>query len=239
MVFREYSALKSIIMKRVFSLTMTLAVLMFAMVNIVACGTKEQDGMYNINFSAESPNPKQGKSVLIISASPRRGGNTDMLCDEFMRGAQEAGAKVEKVSLEDYKIDFFREIDTYMQPDSVAKAQARDEAKQVIDKMLRADVMVLASPVYYLNIDGQMKNLIDRTFYCFMQLRDKEFYYITASADVEPYAADCAIEGFRGFVRCLPNPTERGMVKALGMGRKGGVENSVYMQQAYELGKGV
>lgn len=226
-------------MKRVFSLTMTLAVLMFAMVNIVACGTKEQDGMYNINFSAESPNPKQGKSVLIISASPRRGGNTDTLCDEFMRGAQEAGAKVEKISLEDYKIDFFREIDTYMQPDSVAKAQARDEAKQVIDKMLRADVMVLASPVYYLNINGQMKNLIDRTFYCFMQLRDKEFYYITASADVEPYAADCAIEGFRGFVRCLPNPTERGMVKALGMGRKGGVENSVYMQQAYELGKGV
>ena len=226
-------------MKRVFSLTMTLAVLMFAMVNIVACGTKEQDGMYNINFSAESPNPKQGKSVLIISASPRRGGNTDTLCDEFMRGAKEAGAKVEKISLEDYKIDFFREIDTYMQPDSVAKAQARDEAKQVIDKMLRADVMVLASPVYYLNIDGQMKNLIDRTFYCFMQLRDKEFYYITASADVEPYAADCAIEGFRGFVRCLPNPTERGMVKALGMGRKGGVKNSVYMQQAYELGKGV
>lgn len=226
-------------MKRVFSLTMSLAVLIFTLVNLVACGTKEQEGMYNINFSAESPNPKQGKSVLIISASPRRGGNTDTLCDEFMRGAQEAGAKVEKISLEDYKIDFFREIDTYMQPDSVAKATARDDAHIVINKMLRADVMVLASPVYYLNIDGQMKNLIDRTFYCFMQLRDKEFYYITASADVEPYAADCAIEGFRGFVRCLPNPTERGMVKALGMGRKGGAENSVYMQQAYELGKGV
>lgn len=201
--------------------------------------SQESEQMYQINFSAESPNPKQGKSVLIISASPRRGGNTDMLCDEFMRGAVEAGAKVEKLFLDDYNIDFFREIDTYMQPDSVAKAQARDEAKQVIDKMLRADVMVLASPVYYLNIDGQMKNLIDRTFYCFMQLRDKEFYYITASADVEPYAADCAIEGFRGFVRCLPNPTERGMVKALGMGRKGGVEGSAYMQLAYELGKGV
>ena len=226
-------------MKRVFSLTMSLAVLIFTLVNLVACGTKEQEGMYNINFSAESPNPKQGKSVLIISASPRRGGNTDTLCDEFMRGAQETGAKVEKISLEDYKIDFFREIDTYMQPDSVAKATARDDAHIVINKMLRADVMVLASPGYYLNIDGQMKNLIDRTFYCFMQLRDKEFYYITASADVEPYAADCAIEGFRGFVRCLPNPTERGMVKALGMGRKGGVKNSVYMQQAYELGKGV
>lgn len=226
-------------MKKLFVATMAFAAIVAAALCSSCNGNQTDEQMYNINFSAESPNPKQGKSVLIISASPRRGGNTDMLCDEFMRGAVEAGAKVEKLFLDDYNIDFFREIDTYMQPDSVAKAQARDEAKQVIDKMLRADVMVLASPVYYLNIDGQMKNLIDRTFYCFMQLRDKEFYYITASADVEPYAADCAIEGFRGFVRCLPNPTERGMVKALGMGRKGGVEGSVYMQQAYELGKGV
>lgn len=207
-----------------------------------ASGTKQTNPdseMYQINYSAESPNPKKGKYVVMISASPRRGGNTDTLCDEFGRGAAEAGAKVEKVFLDDYNIDLFREIDTYMQPDSVAKAQARDDAKRVIDKMLRADVIVLASPVYYLNIDGQMKNLIDRTFYCFMQLKDKEFYYITASADVESYATDCAVEGFRGFVRCLPNPTERGVIQATGMGRKGGVKGSPYMQMAYDLGKGV
>ncbi len=226
---------------KIFSHIVSLAVSVFVVASMVGCGSAEQehDGQYNINFSAESPNPKQGKSVLIISASPRRGGNTDTLCDEFARGAQEAGAKVEKISLEDYKIDFFREIDTYMQPDSVAKATARDDAHIVINKMLRADVIVLASPVYYYNIDGQMKTLIDRTYYAFMQMKDKEFFYITACADREDASAAGAVEGFRGFVRCLPNPTERGMVKALGMGRKGGVENSVYMQQAYELGKGV
>lgn len=192
---------------------------------------------YQITYSAKSPNPKVGKSVLILSASPRRGGNTDLLCDEFARGAKDAQGVVEKIFLEDYRIDTFREIDTYMQPDSVAKALARDDAKLIIDKMLTADVIVLASPVYYLNINGQLKNLIDRTFYCFMRLKDKEFYYITASADREPYAADCAIEGFRGFVRCLPGPTERGMIKATGMGRKGGVKGSAYMQEAYNLGK--
>ena len=229
-----------IVMRKLFLAVAVVATLALA----TSCGVGQsgqnvESEMYQINFSAESPNPKQGKSVLVISASPRRGGNTDLLCDEFARGAAEAGAKVEKVFLDDYKIDLFREIDTYMQPDSVAKAQARDDAYIVINKMLRSDVIVLASPVYYLNINGQMKNLIDRTFYCFMQLKDKEFYYITASADVESYAADCAVEGFRGFVRCLPNPTERGMVRALGMGRKGGVEGSPYMQQAYELGKGV
>lgn len=199
----------------------------------------QTQGHYQINQSAESPNPKQGKRVLVISASPRRGGNTDMLCDEFIRGAREAGGEVEKVFLDDYRIDLFREIDTHMHPDSVAKALARDEAKVVIDKMLGAEVIVLASPVYYLNINGQLKNLIDRTFYCFMQLKDKEFYYITASADRDSYAADCAVEGFRGFVRCLPNPTERGIIKATGMGRKGGVKGSPYMEEAYSMGKGI
>lgn len=198
-----------------------------------------QQGHYRITQSPTSMSNKQNKSVLILSASPRRGGNTDLLCDEFARGAAEAGGKVEKIFLDDYHVDLFREIDTHMHPDSVAKALARDEARLIIEKMLAADVIVLASPVYYLNINGQLKNLIDRTFYCFMQLKDKEFYYITACADRESYAADCAIEAFRGFVRCLPNPTERGMVKATGMGRKGGVKGSPYIQEAYELGKSI
>lgn len=43
-----------------------------------------------IKFSDTTPNPKEGKRVLVISSSPRLGGNTDLLCDEFVRGAQEA-----------------------------------------------------------------------------------------------------------------------------------------------------
>lgn len=115
--------------------------------------------------------------------------------------------------------------------------QIKQSAKSVNPKEHKSVLILSASPVYYLNINGQLKNQIDRTFYCFMQLKDKEFYYITACADREPYAADCAIEGFRGFVRCLPNPIERGMIKATGMGRKGGVKGSSFMQEAYNLGK--
>ena len=47
------------------------------------------------------------------------------------------------------------------------------------------------------------------------------------------------IAGFRGFVMCLPNPTERGMVKAIGMGRKGAVKGSQYEVEAYNLGRGI
>lgn len=109
----------------------------------------------------------------------------------------------------------------------------------IVRKMLNADIIVLASPVYFMNIDGQMKTLIDRTYSHFMDLKDKEFYYITACADREESTADFAIAGFRGFVMCLPNPTERGMIKATGVGMKGSVKNTGFMRQAYELGKSI
>lgn len=188
--------------------------------------------VYNIAYSETSTLDKAEKNVLVISASPRRGGNTDLLCDEFVRGAQEVGGNVEKIFLDDYKIDFFHEQHE-QSADSVAPD---DQAPLIINKMAKADIIVLSSPVYYMNIDGQLKTLMDR---CFRHqgLEGKEFYYITACADAEDSTAETAIFAFRGFVVCLPNPVERGMVKAIGMGRKGAVSNSQYIQEAYELGK--
>ena len=165
---------------------------------LTACTGKQSDKSaerYHINFSETSPVQKANKSVLIISGSPRKGGNTDLLCNAFARGAEEVGGRVEKIFLADYRID------------------------------------------YYMNITGQLKTFIDRTFGRYREMKDKEFFYLTACADPEESTADWAINGFRGFVMCLPNPTERGMVKAIGMGRKGAVKGSRYEDEAYNLGK--
>jgi multimeric flavodoxin WrbA len=96
----------------------------------------------------------------------------------------------------------------------------------LVEKMVKADVIVLSSPVYFMNITGQLKTLIDRTFSRYREIKDKEFFYITACADMEESTADCAITGFRGFVMCLPNPTERGSVKAIGLGPKAAVKDT-------------
>lgn len=90
-----------------------------------------------------------------------------------------------------------------------------------------------------MNITGQLKTFIDRTFGRYREMKDKEFFYITACADREESTAEWGINAFRGFVMCLPNPTERGMVKAVGMGRKGAVKGSEYESQAYNLGKNI
>lgn len=62
-----------------------------------------------IPYSETTVNKKDGKNVLVISSSPRRGGNTDLLADEFVRGAKEAGGKVEKVFLADLNLEFLSE----------------------------------------------------------------------------------------------------------------------------------
>ena len=222
---------------------LVIATIVCALSLMSSCGSDKKQRMeteennYGIRYSDTSTIKKAHKNVLVISASPRREGNTDLLCDEFVRGAKEAGAQVEKIFLGDYDIKFFQEADERHVGDSADVAT--DDAPMIVRKMLDADIIVLASPVYFMNINGQMKTLIDRTYSHFMDLKDKEFYYITACADNAESTADFAIMGFRGFVMCLPNPTERGMIKAVGLGRKGSVKGTAFMQQAYELGKGV
>lgn len=221
-------------MKKIF-IYMVISLLVGA---LTACTGKQSDKgteRYHINFSETSPVQKANKSVLIISGSPRKGGNTDLLCDAFARGAEEAGGRVEKIFLADHRIDYFSEADEQRVGDRAGEAE--DDVPMLVDKMVRADVIVLASPVYYMNITGQLKTFIDRTFGRYREMKDKEFFYLTACADPEESTADWAVNAFRGFVMCLPNPTERGMVKAIGMGRKGAVKGSQYEKEAYNLGK--
>lgn len=212
----------------------------FLLIALTSCGNSKTDSIpkgYHINFSETSPSTKENKRVLIISGSPRKGGNTDLLCDAFARGAEEAGGTVEKIFLADYRIDYFSEADERRVGERAN--EAGDDVPMLMNKMVYADVIVLASPVYYLSITGQLKTFIDRTFGRYREMSDKEFFYLSACADADESTIDYAINAFRGFVMCLPNATERGMVKAIGMGRKGAVSGSQYEEQAYNLGKNI
>lgn len=100
------------------------------------------------------------KKVLILSASPRKGGNSDTLCDRFAQGATERGHKVEKVFLASQNIGYCRGCGVC---NSTHKCVQRDDMAEILDKMVEADVIVLATPVYFYSMDGQMKTFIDRT----------------------------------------------------------------------------
>lgn len=175
------------------------------------------------------------KKVLILSGSPRRGGNSDLLCDAFLKGAQEAGHAVEKLRVRDHKMApcnacyACRKLGACIQKDNMA---------EIIAKMQAADVLVMASPVYFYSIDAQMKILIDRCLPGYREMRDKQMYYIITAAD-SPDALETTLACFRGFADCLPGAVEKGAILAGGVYEPGAVNATNYLQRAYEMGKNV
>ena len=86
------------------------------------------------------------KNILVISTSPRKSGNSETLADEFARGAREAGNCVEKVTLYDKTIEFCKGCLTCVK---TQRCVIQDDAAVIVQKMLTADVIVFATPVYY------------------------------------------------------------------------------------------
>ena len=119
------------------------------------------------------------KKVLIISGSPRKNGNSDILCGQFEKGAREAGNTVEKVNLRELKIGYCKAC--YGCRGTGACVQ-KDDMESLLEKMAAADVLVLATPVYFYSMDGQMKTMIDRTLPRYTEIRDKDVYLIATAA---------------------------------------------------------
>ncbi len=97
--------------------------------------------------------------VLGIAGSPRRGGNTDLLLAEFMRGAASKGAEVKTIVLNDLSISPCQHCDTCLK---TGRCKIEDDMQMVYDEMERADRIVLASPVQFMGVTAQMKTMIDR-----------------------------------------------------------------------------
>ncbi|WP_206809946.1 flavodoxin family protein [Paradesulfitobacterium ferrireducens] len=177
-----------------------------------------------------------GKKVLVLSASPRKGGNSDLLCDQFLLGAREAGNQVEKIFLRDKKIGYCTGCEScYINHKCVQK----DDMAEILDKMIAADVIVMATPVYFYTMNAQMKTLIDRTVPRYEEITGKEFYFIVAAADSSKQSMERTLDGFRGFTLCLNGAKEKGVVYGVGAWHKGDINGSAAMQQAYKMGKNV
>lgn len=177
------------------------------------------------------------KKVLIISASPRRGGNSDLLCDQFKQGVQESGHSVEKIFLKDKTVNYCTGCGICYNKEKACPQ--KDDMKELLNKMIDSDVIVMATPVYFYTMNAQMKTLIDRTCSRYTEINNKEFYFIVAAADDSRAAMERTIEGFRGFTDCLVGAKEKGIIYGTGAWQIGDIKDSDAMQVAYELGKAI
>ncbi len=176
------------------------------------------------------------KNILIISSSPRREGNSDLLCDEFARGARDAGHTVEKVRLADLTIHYCTGCGYC---NKAKRCAQQDDMAGLLDKMVGADVIVLASPIYFYAVCGQMKTMIDRCCPRYESMTDKEFYYLFAAAEDAASAVDKAVVELQGFLDCLDGSQLKGVVGGVGAWQKGEIVGTPHMQLAYDMGHGV
>ena len=177
------------------------------------------------------------KNVFVISTSLRSNSNSEALADEFIRGAQDGGNQVEKVSLRGKSISFCRGCFACLK---TGRCVINDDANAIAEKMLNADVLVFASPIYYYEMCGQMKTLLDRanplfdTDYAFTKA-----YLLAAAAENAPGTFAGTEKAVQGWVDCFPRCALVGTVFAGGVNGVGEIAGHPALEQAYQMGKEV
>lgn len=177
------------------------------------------------------------KNVLIISTSPRKNGNTEMLSEQFAKGAAEAGNRVEKISLYDKTIGFCKGC---LACQKTGRCIIRDDADTIAQKMCTADIIVFATPIYYYEMCGQMKTMLDRANPLYASDHSfRDIYLLTAAADSDESASDGAINGLNGWIACFPKARLAGTVFAGGVNGIGEIKGHSALDKAYQMGKSV
>ncbi len=154
------------------------------------------------------------KKVLIITTSLRNDSNSDKLAASFAKGALEAGNDVETVSL--------------------------DDANEITEKILNAEVVVWATPIYYYEMSGQMKTMIDRANSLYPRdYKFRDVYLLSVAADDGDYVDEKAAGGVQGWVDCFEKAEFKGKVFAGNVNDRGDIEGHKALDEAYKMGKDV
>ena len=111
---------------------------------------------------------------------------------------------------------------------------------EIVNKILASDVLVLATPVYFYSMSGQLKVFIDRLVPAYEEIRT-DIYMILSQWDSDKEIMENTVNAIRGCTRdCLENCEEKGIIYGVGLSELGEAEkNTEYLKQAYNMGKSV
>lgn len=179
------------------------------------------------------------KKIMVISSSPHKVSNSEILAKEFIRGAKENGHICEEIKLHNLKYSFCNGCLSCTK--ALKCVQKDDISKELIEKIRDCDVIVFATPVYYYAISGQLKTFIDRLnpLYC-SDFKFKDIYLIATAAEDEERTFRGVKEDIKGFVDCYAGTKLKGTLFVGGLDNGGDVKSKTEaLNEAYELGKKV
>lgn len=174
------------------------------------------------------------KNILIISSSLRRGSNSEALAEQFARGASDAGNKVELVSLRGKDIRFCRGC---LACQNTQKCVIADDTQAIVAKMHDADVIAFATPIYYYEMSGQLKTLLDRANPLYpSDYRFRDIYMFSSAAEDEPTTPERAVMGLTGWIDCFEKARLAGTVFAGGVNDPDEIKGHPALAEAYAVG---
>ena len=177
------------------------------------------------------------KKIIVISTSLRHGSNSDMLAEKFVEGAQAAGNDVEKISLVGKNIQFCKGC---MACQKLGHCAIKDDVNVIMAKVLKADVICWATPIYYYEMSGQMKTIIDRMNAMYEQdYHFRDVYLLTTAAEDETETPKRAETGLTGWIDCYPKSRLAGTLFCGGVNDAREIEGNLKLQEAFDLGKSI
>ena len=174
-------------------------------------------------------------NILVLNGSPRKNGNTEIMADAFIRGAEEAGHTVYKFNVGSMDINPCIACESCFKNDGVCFR--KDDMQQIYPELEKADMVVFASPVYWFSLTAQLKAAIDR-FYAFLL----KGYNIKCSAlllnahDESKAVFDTSVSNYTQ-IYSYSKWENKGIITVNGMRFKGAMKNAPELKDVYELGR--
>lgn len=177
------------------------------------------------------------KKVLVISTSIRAKSNSERLAEAFAQGAREAGNVVTELSLKGKQLNFCRGCQVCQKTN---RCVIQDDVAEIVEQMRQAEVIAFATPIYFFEMCGQMKTLLDRTEPLYQKpVAFRQIYLLSAAGDPEDWVDERAKSGLQGWIDCYENVTLAGTVLASGVDAGGSIEGHPALQQAYQMGQAI
>ena len=174
--------------------------------------------------------------VLVISTSLRAKSNSDILTGCMIDGATDAGHEVEHISLKGKNLGFCIGC---LACQKTQQCVLKDDAVWIAEKVKNADTLVFATPIYYYEMSGQMKTLLDRLNPLYpSDYRFRRVYLLTTAAEEEDFVPEKAVSGLQGWVDCFEKAQLAGSLFCSGISGPGEASGKKEAQkEAYEFGR--
>ena len=175
-------------------------------------------------------------NVLVITTSLRAKSNSDILAERLIAGAKDAGHHVEQISLKGKTIGFCKGC---LACQKTQECVIKDDAVAIAEKVMHSDTLVFVTPIYYYEMCGQMKTLLDRLNPLYpTDYKFRNVYMLSVAAEDEDFVPEKAVSGLQGWIDCFEKAAMAGSLFCGGINDAGEAAGKTEAQQeAYEFGK--